>query len=150
MNMQINLDKGASGSYYLHEGAKMQMMKDGGHKQKCCEELANCLSPDFFKALADPNRVALLVRLAGGEKEQTVTDVSCCCPIDISVVSRHLGVLRDAGILEAQKRGREVYYSVRVDKLTTLLRNLADALEACCPEGSCIQGRKEDDLEQES
>ena len=55
--------------------------------------------------------------------------MSCCCPIDLSVVSRHLGVLRDAGILEAQKRGREVYYRVRVDKLTTLLRNLADALE---------------------
>jgi ArsR family transcriptional regulator len=115
-----------------------------------CTELANWLTPGFFRALADPNRVALLLHLAQGGKEQTVSDVSCCCPIDLSVVSRHLGVLRDAGILAAQKRGREVYYSVRVDELTTLLRNLADALEACCPEGTCIQRSEEDEPEQET
>jgi DNA-binding transcriptional ArsR family regulator len=113
----------------------------------CCESLADCLSPEFFKALADPNRVALLVHLAEGNQEKTLTDVSCCCPIDISVVSRHLGVLRDAGILDSQKRGRQVYYSVQVKQLTGLLRRLADALEACCPDGSCIQGSIEDGLE---
>ena len=114
----------------------------------CCEELASCLSPEFFKALADPNRIALLVHLAGSNQEQTLTDMSCCCPVDLSVVSRHLGILRDAGVLQAQRRGRQVHYSVCVDQLTALLRRLADALEACCPDGSCIQGRNEDELEQ--
>ena len=37
-------------------------------------------------------------------------------------------------ILEARKRGRKVYYRVRTEELTSLLRNLADTLEACCPE----------------
>jgi DNA-binding transcriptional ArsR family regulator len=119
-------------------------------KTGCCDNLADSLSPDFFKALSDPNRIALLVFLAQSGKEQTVSEMSCCCPIDLSVVSRHLGVLRDAGILEAQKRGREVYYRVRVDKLTTLLRNLADALEACCPEGYCTPGGIENDAEQDA
>lgn len=119
-------------------------------KQSCSDELARWLTPAFFKALGDPNRLALLLHLAQGGKEQTVTDVSCCCPIDLSVVSRHLGVLRDAGILAAEKRGREVYYSVRVEELTALLRNLADALEACCPEGTCIQRSEEDEPEQET
>lgn len=130
----------------------MQINTSDKNKQGCCGELSDSFSPGFFKALADPNRVALLVFLAQSGKEQTVSDMSCCCPIDISVVSRHLAVLRDAGILEAQKRGREVYYNVRVEKLTTLLRNLADALEACCPEGYCAPGRKEDvtQIEQEN
>jgi len=150
--MQITLDKAMESAYYLHDGAMMQIKTNDKNKQGCCDDLSDSLSPGFFKALADPNRVALLVYLAESGKEQTVSDMSCCCPIDISVVSRHLGVLRDAGILEARKRGREVYYHVRVDKLTTLLRNLADALEACCPERYCTPGRKEDvtQIEQET
>ncbi len=112
-------------------------MNSEGNNSSCCLGLADWLSPGVFKALADPNRVAILTRLAESGEKQTVTDVACCCPVDISVVSRHLAVLRGAGILEAQKRGREVLYSVRIDKLTTLLRNLADALDACCPEGAC-------------
>ena len=114
----------------------MQSILNPNNARGCSEDLARWLSPSVFKALADPNRVALLARLAQCRGEQTVTDVSGCCSIDISVVSRHLGVLRDAGILEARKRGREVYYRVRTEELTSLLRNLADTLEACCPEGT--------------
>jgi len=48
-------------------------------------------------------------------------------------VSRHLAVLRDAGILSAVKTGREVRYAVRFPELAQVLRRLADALEACRP-----------------
>ncbi|MDJ0766719.1 MAG: metalloregulator ArsR/SmtB family transcription factor [Myxococcota bacterium] len=99
----------------------------------CCYGLSEWLSPDLFKALSDPNRVTMLARIAEEKREQTVTEIAGCCPVDMSVVSRHLRILRDAGILSAQKRGKEVYYSVRVDDFVRLLRNLADALEACCP-----------------
>ena len=116
----------------------------------CSDRLSEWLTSTFFKALADPNRVALLMHLAKGGKEQTVSDVSCCCPIDLSVVSRQLGVLRDAGILSSEKRGREVYYTVEVAKLTAILRNLADALEACCPEGTCIQRSEENEPQQKT
>ncbi len=50
------------------------------------------------------------------------------------MVSRHLAMLRDAGILSAEKRGKEVYYTVRCEEVVGLLRRIADALEACCPE----------------
>jgi ArsR family transcriptional regulator len=55
--------------------------------------------------------------------------------VNISVVSRHLSTLRQAGVVEADKRGKEVFYRVRITELIDLLRNLADALEACCPDG---------------
>jgi DNA-binding transcriptional ArsR family regulator len=53
--------------------------------------------------------------------------------VDLSVVSRHLRTLREAGVVDARKQGKEVFYRVRFDALIGILRNLADALEACCP-----------------
>ncbi|MCP4675154.1 MAG: winged helix-turn-helix transcriptional regulator [Deltaproteobacteria bacterium] len=115
------------------------------NSKQCCADLSRWLSPDLFKALSDPNRVAILVRLAGMVGEQTVTEVASCCPINLSVVSRHLRILRDAGIVECDRRGKEVYYRARVSNLAKLLRNLADALDACCPDDACEQtGNKHD------
>ncbi len=91
------------------------------------------MNPKFFKALGDPNRIAILARLAGCGRPCTVTELNACCPVDFSVVSRHLALLREAGILEAERRGKEVYYSVRFDHVAATLRAIADAIEACCP-----------------
>jgi DNA-binding transcriptional ArsR family regulator len=99
----------------------------------CCAGLEDLLVPRFFKALGDPTRVAILARLAQSCGPSTVGSVAGCCPVDLSVVSRHLRVLRDAGIVVAERRGKEVLYSVRYDALAQTLRQLADAIEACCP-----------------
>ncbi len=96
-------------------------------------ELSSLLEPQLFKALADPTRLALLGELARRGCACTVSEASACCPVDLSVVSRHLATLRQAGVVEAEKRGREVYYTVRARDLAGLLRGLADALECCCP-----------------
>jgi len=100
---------------------------------KCCAALAQWLSPGLFKALGDPNRVGILVALSDGGRERTVSDLAECCPVDLSVVSRHLRILREAGVVESRKQGKEVRYRVRFDAVVAMLRNLADALEACCP-----------------
>ena len=103
-------------------------------RQVCCgTNLRGILNTRLFKALGDPTRVGLLAYLAERCEPLTVNDAAKCCPIDLSVVSRHLAVLRDAGILSAVKEGREVRYTVRYPELAQLLRGLADALEACCP-----------------
>lgn len=90
--------------------------------------------PAFFGALCDPNRMAMLAWLARARRPCSVSEVaqSGVCPVDFSVVSRHLVTLRDAGILGAERRGREVLYHVRIDGLVATLRGLADALEGCC------------------
>lgn len=104
---------------------------------ECRLDVEKRMSPEFFKALSDPNRLAILARLAGQAEEQTVSEVASCCPVNISVVSRHLRTLKDAGIVEAEKRGKEVFYRVRVRDLVAALRGLADAIEACCPGELC-------------
>jgi ArsR family transcriptional regulator len=98
-------------------------------------DLAALLPVELFKALSDPNRVAILASLTAGT--QTVSQVAERCPINISVVSRHLKILKQAGALNSEKRGKEVFYEVRVPYLVGLLRELAAALETCCPDGVC-------------
>ncbi|MBW2263339.1 MAG: winged helix-turn-helix transcriptional regulator [Deltaproteobacteria bacterium] len=101
----------------------------------CCSDLKSLISPGFFKALGDPNRVAILASLAERGCELRVSEVADCCPVDLSVVSRHLRQLRDQGLLRSEKRGKEVYYTARIPEIVALFRELADALESCCPEG---------------
>ncbi len=92
----------------------------------------------FFKALSDPTRGALLARLLETGCSCTVSEIAECCSVDLSVVSRHLATLRQAGIVEAKRDGREVRYSVCYPEVVRTLRELADHIEECCPdETSC-------------
>lgn len=100
-------------------------------RRPACPPLAAALDARLFKALADPSRLAVLHCLTRSCAPRTVTQVAECCAVDMSVVSRHLAVLRDAGVLAVEKRGREARYSVRYAALCRTLRQLADALEAC-------------------
>lgn len=111
----------------------------------CCGNLEQLLEPRFFKALCEPSRIALLAQLAQCGRPCTVTELSRCCPQDFSVVSRHLSILKDARILAAEKRGKEVFYSVQFTNLAGTLRLIADAIDACCPPQTPDAGRTTDE-----
>mgnify|MGYP003135176983 CR=1 FL=1 len=98
------------------------------------------LDPDLFKALGDPTRVGLLACLAKCGRFCSVGEVAECCSVDLSVVSRHLKQLEQAGILDSEKQGRSVRYRVRFGELSMALRSLADAIDTCCPDGTCDAG----------
>jgi ArsR family transcriptional regulator, arsenate/arsenite/antimonite-responsive transcriptional repressor len=103
----------------------------------CAQALAKHLRPGLFKALSDPRRLGLLARLAVATEPMTVTEATSCCGVHVSGASRHLAALRDAGVLHAERRGREVAYRVDFPALVGALRGLADALEACARETGC-------------
>lgn len=107
--------------------------KNASKAAGCCPSIEDVLGTKLFKALCEPVRVALLVRQAHCREPSTVSQIARCCELDVSVVSRHLAMLREAGVLAAEKRGKKVYYSVRYAELTSTLRTMADAIEACCP-----------------
>ncbi len=65
-----------------------------------------------LKAMAHPSRLAMLEALAGGER--CVGELQAIVGSDFSTVSRHLSVLRNAGILADRKQGAQVFYSLRV------------------------------------
>jgi len=64
---------------------------------------------ELFKALADPTRVAIVNRLAALE-EVCVCDLTSAFDLSQPTVSHHLRVLRDAGMVEAERRGTWAYY----------------------------------------
>lgn len=98
----------------------------------CCNsDLDELLNPRFFKSLGDPTRLRLLSCLARCARECSTTEVAECCSVDFSVVTRHLALLADAGILESRKEGRTVFYKVRYTALGESLRSLADAFDRC-------------------
>jgi DNA-binding transcriptional ArsR family regulator len=113
----------------------MVQMNKRNHIQSkgCCSGLADLLSPKLFKALSDPRRVTLLIRLAEAGKPCTVGDIADGSGVDMSVVSRHLAILRESGIIRCEKQGKEVLCVVQTNTLANALRSLADALDACCP-----------------
>ena len=75
------------------------------------------------------------MRLAEQREPRTVGQIAQGSGVDLSVVSRHLAVLREAGVIGCEKQGKEVWCTVQTGAVAQILRDLADALEACCPEG---------------
>lgn len=120
------------------------MSKRASHPQDCCPNLADLLAPKLFKALGDPNRIAILVRLTECCEPRTVSEIADCCPVNISVVSRHLAMLKEAGILDARKVGRQVFYTIRGQQVAALLRRIADCIETCCAVPGTTAENKED------
>jgi len=102
----------------------------------CCT-LQTQLSPQLFKSLGDPNRIRLVLQLAACRHPCTVGELAECLTVDPSVVSRHLAFLRDAGVLQSNKAGKQVFYSLRYAEMVATLRSIADAIEVCCPGTTC-------------
>ena len=65
-----------------------------------------------FKALAHPTRLFLLERLA--ECEHCVCQLRDMVGSDISTVSKHLSVLRSAGIVGVERRGQQMWYRLKM------------------------------------
>ncbi|MBI3048857.1 MAG: winged helix-turn-helix transcriptional regulator [Acidobacteria bacterium] len=73
---------------------------------------------DVFTAVAEPRRRDILVYLA--PREQTVTAIVKALGAAQPSVSKHLKVLRDVGLVEARREGRQVLYRTNVDALRPL------------------------------
>ncbi len=75
---------------------------------------------EIFKALADPTRRAVFERLADGEKN--ATELREGMDISQPAVSQHLAVLREAGLVAEERRGRNVHYRVDPSGMAAMFR----------------------------
>ncbi len=66
----------------------------------------------IVKALAHPTRLFIVDELA--KRERCVCELTAMVGADISTVSKHLSLLKTAGIIVDEKRGTQVFYSLRV------------------------------------
>lgn len=66
----------------------------------------------IIKALAHPTRLFMVEELS--QKERCVSELTEMIGSDVSTVSKHLSVLKNAGIVQDQKKGSQVYYTLRI------------------------------------
>lgn len=86
---------------------------------------------DFLKAVASENRLKMFLLFADG-KERTVNEVTEAMGLGQSTVSEQLKLLRQAGLMQARKEGKEVYYSPDRDTVIGKLETLTKMLKCCC------------------
>ena len=93
-----------------------------------------------FKALGHPTRLWITEKLAQGE--------CCVCNLvepleaDFSTVSKHLSVLKEAGIVGDEKRGKQVYYSLKVPCVLNFMSCVEDVIENRIREQVGLFGRR--------
>jgi DNA-binding transcriptional ArsR family regulator len=74
----------------------------------------------LFRTLADPTRRAIFERLCR-EGEQTVGSLTARAGVSQPAVSKHLGALKQAGLVRDRHEGRQTHYSARLDALAPLI-----------------------------
>jgi len=84
----------------------------------------------IIKAMAHPTRLFIIEELA--KEERCVCDLTDMIGADISTVSKHLSVMKNAGIVVDEKRGSQVFYKLRV----TCILNFFSCVEAVLKENA--------------
>ena len=74
----------------------------------------------LFRTLADPTRRAIFERLCR-EGEKTVAALTARARVSQPAVSKHLAVLRQAGLVRARHAGRQTHYSAQLRALAPLI-----------------------------
>jgi len=72
-----------------------------------------------FKALAHPSRLLILDELMRGER--CVHELTEAVGADMSTVSKHLSILKSAGVVEGSRRGATIWYRLRMKCVTGFL-----------------------------
>ena len=80
-----------------------------------------------YAPLADPTRRRLLETLRDGDAR--ITDLAAPLPMTFAGVSRHVGVLESAGLVQREVRGREHWLSLRPEGLTMAQQWMNDQTE---------------------
>jgi ArsR family transcriptional regulator len=102
------------------------------------------LDPDvrLLTALADPTRLAIVRQLAT-EAETCACNFTACCDVAQPTVSHHLRVLREAGIVTAERRGQWIFYRLApttAERLGAIARGLVPG--GLVPVGDLLGGRR--------
>jgi DNA-binding transcriptional ArsR family regulator len=106
------------------------------NRKEIADKALKLYDTGFFRALCEPVRVKIL-RLIVQRGPSDVAAIASAFEQDRSVISRHLGILKEAGILVSERRGRQVIYEVDgpaiLKKLEALTEETRRIVPFCCP-----------------
>jgi len=81
----------------------------------------------MFKALGHPARLLMVDELSRGER--CVCELKELVGFEMPTISRHLAVLREAGVVEDEKRGQQVFYRLRTPCVVRLFECVGEACD---------------------
>lgn len=112
------------------------MNEEPNIRQQAVDAAIGVLDTAFFKALQEPARIAVLRRLMLLGRAD-IGQIAEALPQERSVISRHLQILQDAGIVCSCKQGRHRFYEVDgpavLGSLQAITERLAAITPYCCP-----------------
>lgn len=108
------------GIIYFNISMVVDMIKDATVKKESTDRAKEMAA--LFKVLAEENRLKIVACLAGGEK--CVCQLTEAIDIPQNLMSHHLKVLRQKGLIVDERRGQWVYYSLKTTELKELFGNL--------------------------
>lgn len=81
----------------------------------------------ILKAMGHPSRLFILEQL--GQEERCVCELTEMIGADVSTISKHLSVLKQAGLVVDDKRGNQVFYQLRVPCVLNFFGCIESVLE---------------------
>ncbi len=106
-------------------------------RQQALDQLETALDSDLLKALSEPARVQILRALIS-RGPQDVGQLSEPLPQERSVVSRHVKILEQAGLVRVEREGRHrVVHLVQeafIGRLEEILASVKRCVAVCCPQ----------------
>ena len=115
-------------------------MSDQKERINILDGLVKNFDSKFFKTLSEPVRLEILKFLMENGRADVGT-IAEHMPQDRSVISRHLNLMFEAGILNCEKETRHMFYEVNgtnfIDKLENVTGQIRQCINECCP--SCCK-----------
>ena len=107
-----------------HTAAMRELLRDEGHFQRIA---------DIFRQLGDPSRIRIFWLLC--HCEECVVNIADMVDMSSPAVSHHLRVLKDSGLLDSRRDGREVYYRAVDAPQSRLLHEMIEqVMDVACPQ----------------
>ena len=107
-----------------HTAAMRELLRDEGHFQRIA---------DIFRQLGDPSRIRIFWLLC--HCEECVVNIAAMVDMSSPAVSHHLRVLKDSGLLDSRRDGREVYYRAADAPQSRLLHEMIEqVMDVACPQ----------------
>src|SRR5579885_3580505 len=103
------------------------------------QELVFKIKADFLKALAHPIRLGIIEHLK--DKESSVGDMVKALAVEQSSLSKHLAILRQAGIVGSRQEGVTVFCSIRDKEIFSILRPISEILRKKLKESQEVLAR---------
>jgi ArsR family transcriptional regulator len=91
---------------------------------------------NFLNCIADDNRRKILLSL--GEKQKCVCEVTQELQLEQSLVSYHLQLLKNCGLVTARKEGKKHYYKIIDTEIYHILQQITKTSEKLNISGDCL------------